>query len=52
MRLSSYDNLVWPVMVWAWHGMHIDLKYRYFPEWGWGKPKLKTNSVQQSLSWD
>ena len=35
VRLSSYDNLVWPGMVWAWFGMHIDLKYqvRYFPGW-------------------
>ena len=28
VRLSSYDILVWPGMVWAWFGMHIDLKYQ------------------------
>ena len=28
MRSSSYDILVWPGMVWAWFGMHIDLKYQ------------------------
>ena len=62
MRSSSYDILVWPGMVWAWFGMHIDLKYQvsvlsrvggwgWLGFWGWGKPKIKANSVQQSWSW-
>ena len=52
VRSSSYDILVWPGMV--WHGLirtlSLNIKFWYFP--GWGKPKIKTNSVQQSWSLD
>ena len=61
-RLSSYEVVFlwaclpmtsWFGLVWYGHGLvcklTLNIQFRYFP--GWGTPKIKTNSVQQSWSW-